>query len=181
MRCWGLNPGQLWARQTPCSLYYFSRFPLPLIQTSCHQLQRNVSLQEMVVFEDVAVDFTWEEWQRLDDAQRTLYRDVMLETYSHLESLGHTAIKPEVIMKLEQSAEPWMVDRPEQSLSGINPCSAWELYVVPGIESGSATCKIFSLSMICFSIFREINVDNFGKRKSPKEKKQQMREISTSC
>ncbi|XP_049638638.1 zinc finger protein 566-like isoform X4 [Suncus etruscus] len=75
----------------------------------------------MVVFEDVAVDFTWEEWQQLDDEQRRLYRDVMLETYSHLVSLGHTAIKPEVIIKLEQRAEPWMVDPPVQSLSDIQP------------------------------------------------------------
>ena len=42
----------------------------------------------MVSFEDVSVDFTWDEWQDLDDSQRKLYRDVMLETYSSLESLG---------------------------------------------------------------------------------------------
>ncbi|XP_077733181.1 zinc finger protein 33A-like isoform X2 [Canis aureus] len=46
----------------------------------------NTSL-ELVSFENVAVNFTWEEWQDLDHAQWTLYRFVMLETYSSLASL----------------------------------------------------------------------------------------------
>ncbi|XP_069913254.1 zinc finger protein 300-like [Oryctolagus cuniculus] len=63
----------------------------------------------LLSFEDLAVDFTQEEWQDLDNAQKTLYKDVMLETYSSLQSLGHCITKPDLIFKLEQGAEPWLV------------------------------------------------------------------------
>ncbi|XP_047382515.1 zinc finger protein 717-like isoform X1 [Sciurus carolinensis] len=85
-----------------------------LPECSLHlQKQKNLNRSSgLVLFEDVAVDFTWEEWQYLDDSQRTLYRDVMLETYSSLVSLGHCITKPKVIFKLEQGAEPWMIEEP---------------------------------------------------------------------
>ncbi|OWK07211.1 hypothetical protein Celaphus_00017031 [Cervus elaphus hippelaphus] len=50
-------------------------------------LSRNMSLQASVSFKDVTVEFTREEWHQMDSAQRTLYRDVMLEIYSHLVSV----------------------------------------------------------------------------------------------
>uniref|UniRef100_A0A8C5Z012 Zinc finger protein 658 n=1 Tax=Marmota marmota marmota TaxID=9994 RepID=A0A8C5Z012_MARMA len=63
--------------------------------------------QGSVSFEDVTVELSPEEWRHMGPAQRTLYREVMLENYSHLVSVGYCITKPKVIFKLEQGEEPW--------------------------------------------------------------------------
>jgi len=65
----------------------------------------------LVTFKDVLVNFTREEWKLLDAAQQVMYKDVMLENYKNLISLGHQLPKPDVILQLEKGEEPWLVER----------------------------------------------------------------------
>ncbi|XP_046287010.1 zinc finger protein 28 homolog [Marmota monax] len=98
---------------------------------------------EQVTFEDMVVDFTHEEWGQLEPAQRTLYHDVMLETFTLLVSVGHWFPGPEVLFLLEQEAKLWAVDSGDAQ--GMCPGETEPCRACPPAPPG------FSLSL-CFLV-----------------------------
>ncbi|XP_063803896.1 zinc finger protein 354C-like [Pseudophryne corroboree] len=57
-------------------------------------------------FEDIAVYFTKEEWESLEEPLQTLYKEVMMENYQNFLSLGTLCLKPELISLIENGLDP---------------------------------------------------------------------------
>ncbi|XP_053546070.1 myb-related transcription factor, partner of profilin [Bombina bombina] len=62
-------------------------------------------------FDEVAVYFSKEEWERLTEEQKVLYNEVMMENYQTLRSLGRIYVKPLIIAKLERGKDPYVLGR----------------------------------------------------------------------
>ncbi|NWV78603.1 Z354C protein, partial [Dasyornis broadbenti] len=63
-----------------------------------------------VLFEDVAVRFSRQEWATLDEGQREMYRSVMEGNYEMLVSLYCALAKPELLVQLEREELSTLVE-----------------------------------------------------------------------
>ncbi|XP_040599251.1 zinc finger protein 431-like, partial [Mesocricetus auratus] len=44
---------------------------------------------DSMIYDDVHINFTQEEWALLDPSQKSLYKDVMVETHRNLTAIGY--------------------------------------------------------------------------------------------
>ncbi|XP_075462740.1 zinc finger protein 184-like [Ascaphus truei] len=64
-------------------------------------MSENISMQALVTFNDVAVYFSEEDWECLEEWQKELYRNAMQEIHGVLIAMGYTISNPDILIRIQ--------------------------------------------------------------------------------
>ncbi|XP_043943301.1 zinc finger protein 705A-like isoform X3 [Protopterus annectens] len=64
-----------------------------------------MKLEMPEAFEDVAVDFSREEWKMLCNQEKELYKEVMMQNYEHMVSVGFNVPIEQLLLLIEKQEE----------------------------------------------------------------------------
>ncbi|KAM4641296.1 zinc finger protein 566-like [Discoglossus pictus] len=76
--------------------------------------------KEKRAFDEVAIYFSEEEWDCLNEDQKIIYKEVMTENYQTLKSLGLVYVKPSVVSMIERGEEPYIRENQEDLFINIS-------------------------------------------------------------
>ncbi|XP_029463187.1 zinc finger protein 211-like isoform X2 [Rhinatrema bivittatum] len=83
-------------------------------------MNEHVLVRASVTFHDVAVYFSEEEWQLLEEWQKELYRNVMKEIHAALISLGYRILNTEVLLRIKGEEKPPFQNEDAEGRHGTN-------------------------------------------------------------
>uniref|UniRef100_A0A5F8GIU8 Zinc finger protein OZF-like n=1 Tax=Monodelphis domestica TaxID=13616 RepID=A0A5F8GIU8_MONDO len=138
---------------------------------SCWRMCRIYSLWVSITFHDVAVGFTQEEWDLLDDSQKELYLEVLLDNVQNLLSVGLPVPREIFISCFQPGKTPWLLEQKGPRNSCAEAETNFEMkemstklsLFVEG--SGSQRCMNEGL---CHFILKEICDSNIKVNRNPK-------------
>ncbi|XP_030066511.1 zinc finger protein 8 isoform X3 [Microcaecilia unicolor] len=103
------------------------------LEVSATNMFERFTAQASVTFHDVAVYFSEEDWQQLEERQKELYRSVMKEIHGALISLGYTILNSDVYFRIrEENGRYFRADDLERS-KGIKECTTSYPGVIPDV------------------------------------------------
>ncbi|XP_053578111.1 zinc finger protein 517 isoform X1 [Bombina bombina] len=95
---------------------------------------------ERFEFDEVAVYFYKEEWDCLKEKEKELYRNVTMDNYQMLRSLGCVNMKPAVIAMIERGEEPYV--RGHEQPQKTNPKRTTKVWSWSALRMAVCACTV---------------------------------------